>query len=64
MTGMPEASLSRELDICYASCAVVANWAAGKDNQIIKMSEIERNLTIGMERVRNLLTQFLAMQSE
>ncbi|MEN8178899.1 MAG: S-methyl-5'-thioinosine phosphorylase [Pseudomonadota bacterium] len=63
MTGMPEASLARELDICYASCAVVANWAAGKTNQIIKMSDIERNLIIGMETVRNLLTQFLTMQS-
>lgn len=30
MTGMPEAALARELDICYASCAVVANWAAGR----------------------------------
>lgn len=62
MTGMPEASLARELDICYASCAVVANWAAGKNNQIIKMSEIERNLSLGMQTVRNLLTHFLVMQ--
>lgn len=64
MTGMPEASLARELDICYASCAVAANWAAGKYDQIIKMSDLERNLTIGMEHVRNLLTKFLLMQSE
>ncbi len=63
MTGMPEASLARELDICYACCAVVANWAAGKNNQIIKMSEIELNLKIGMEHVRDLLTHFLSMQS-
>ena len=30
MTGMPEAALARELDIPYATLAVVANWAAGK----------------------------------
>jgi len=27
---MPEAALARELDIPYATLAVVANWAAGK----------------------------------
>lgn len=31
MTGMPEAALARELDLDYASLAVVANWAAGCD---------------------------------
>jgi len=30
MTGMPEAALARELGLCYAACAVSANWAAGK----------------------------------
>lgn len=64
MTGMPEACLARELDLCYVSCAVVANWGAGKNNQSITMREIERNLTIGMEHVRNILTKLLTMQSE
>ncbi len=64
MTGMPEASLARELDICYATCAVVANWAAGKDNQIVRMSDIERNLQIGMQAVRRLLAHFLTMGSD
>ncbi|MDJ0807268.1 MAG: S-methyl-5'-thioinosine phosphorylase [Gammaproteobacteria bacterium] len=63
MTGMPETSLARELDICYASCAVVANWAAGINDQIVRMSDIERNLKIGMETVRILLANFLTMQS-
>jgi len=27
MTGMPEASLARELGLEYASCAVVVSWA-------------------------------------
>ena len=30
MTGMPEASLARELGLCYATCAVCANLAAGR----------------------------------
>ncbi len=55
MTAMPEASLARELELCYASCAVVANWAAGKDNEEITMEEIQQNLLVGMANARALL---------
>lgn len=56
MTAMPEAALARELGLCYASCNVVANWAAGKGTEkIITMDEIQNNLTIGMAQVRTLL---------
>jgi 5'-methylthioadenosine phosphorylase/5'-methylthioinosine phosphorylase len=44
MTGMPEAALSRELGLCYACCAFVVNWAAGKAEGEIRMEEIEANL--------------------
>ena len=37
MTGMPEAALARELRLCYACCAVVVNWAAGKTAGPIKI---------------------------
>ena len=60
MTGMPEAALARELDLRYAACAVVANWAAGKVAGEITMAEIERNLFIGMDKVKTLLTQVIA----
>ncbi|MEJ2379880.1 MAG: S-methyl-5'-thioinosine phosphorylase [Gammaproteobacteria bacterium] len=59
MTGMPEAALARELELCYATCAVVANWAAGKGAGAITMDEIERHLKTGMDRVRQLLEQTL-----
>ena len=55
MTGMPEAALARELDLRYASCAVIANWAAGRGTGLITMQDIERNLVSGMEKVRLLL---------
>lgn len=56
MTAMPEAALARELGLCYASCNVVANWAAGKGTEkVITMDEIQNNLTIGMAQVRTLL---------
>lgn len=55
MTGMPEAALARELELCYACCAVVANMGAGRGSGVITMEEIEQNLIAGMERVRKLL---------
>ena len=48
MTGMPEAALAREQGIDYAACAVVANWAAGKQAGEITMAEIKANLDQGM----------------
>ena len=64
MTGMPEASLAREMGLCYACCAVVANWAAGKSDQLISMEEIEKNLKIGMRDAKSLLTRFLTHHAE
>ncbi|MDH5378154.1 MAG: MTAP family purine nucleoside phosphorylase, partial [Gammaproteobacteria bacterium] len=55
MTGMPEAALARELDICYATIAVVANRAAGRTKEELTMEMIEHNLSAGMGRVRELL---------
>jgi 5'-deoxy-5'-methylthioadenosine phosphorylase len=59
MTGMPETSLARELGLCYACIAVVANPAAGKTAGVISLKEIERTLESGMEKVRSLLEQAL-----
>ena len=55
MTGMPEASLAREMKLCYATVAMTVNPAAGKSEQVISIKEIERNLTTGMARVCQLL---------
>ncbi len=55
MTGMPEAALARELDICYAAIAVVVNPAAGKSEREIEIAEIDENLKTGMSKVRKLI---------
>lgn len=60
MTGMPEASLARELELCYASICVVANMAAGKGPDEITMEEIEKNLYQGMDDVRTLLESVIS----
>ena len=60
MTGMPEASIARELDLCYAVIAVSVNHAAGRADGPIEMQEIEANLTAGMGKVREILGETLA----
>lgn len=59
MTGMPEAALARELDIEYACCAVIANWAAGKIEGTITMEDILQNLEFGMASVTHLFRYLL-----
>jgi 5'-methylthioinosine phosphorylase len=59
MTGMPEAALARELDIDYACCAVVANWAAGKQAGEITLAEIEANLVAGMADLATVLQHWV-----
>ncbi len=63
MTGMPEAALAREMELCYASCAVIANQAAGRGDGEISMDEIQENLTSGMAKVRLLLESAIPMLS-
>lgn len=60
MTSMPEASLARELEIDYACCALVVNWAAGKTNDIISMEIIENNLKDGMGKIQSLIATVIA----
>jgi 5'-methylthioinosine phosphorylase len=55
MTGMPEAALARELGLAYASLAFVVNWAAGKGQGGIAMSEIGEHLGWCAGRVERVL---------
>ena len=56
MTGMPEAVLARELDMKYACCAIVVNWAAGKKGgEVISMEKVNVNLGTGSHFVHQLL---------
>ena len=57
MTGMPETALARELDLNYATIAIVANAAAGRGANVdaIPLKEIYAVLDQAMGRVRNIL---------
>ncbi len=59
MTGMPEASLARELGINYACCAMVVNRAAGKVPAGISFSDIEKNLKGGVDNIQKLIAEVL-----
>jgi 5'-methylthioinosine phosphorylase len=59
MTGMPEASLAREISLEYAAIAVVANYAAGRgDSQrAVPLDKIGAVLEEAMGRVRRIIEQ-------
>lgn len=62
MTGMPEAALARELNIDYACCALMVNWAAGLSDSLITMSQIEQTLAGGMAQVKQVLADIIRSQ--
>jgi len=61
MTGMPEAALARETGLCYASVAVVANWAAGRGDstETVNFDAIRTCLEEAMVKVRALLARLV-----
>lgn len=59
MTSMPEAVLARELGIPYATLAVVANLAAGLEDEPITAEAIDQTLAAAMERVHTLIDHLL-----
>jgi 5'-methylthioinosine phosphorylase len=63
MTGMPEAALARELNVPYATLAVVANHAAGKGDSMagISMEAISATLDLAMARVHRILSEFVRL---
>ncbi len=61
MTGMPEAGLARELGLCYAAIAAVANHAAGRgaSAQGVRMQDINATLQDVLGRVRNIIAKLV-----
>lgn len=64
MTGIPEATLARELDLCYAAVAFSVNWAAGIEDTInfvgnsAKFEELKANiLALFIETLRTTSDQ-------
>ncbi len=66
MTGMPEAALAKELGLCYATLAVVANYAAGRGTSAhtIRLEEVHTVLEKAMVSVRNILEQLVELDGD
>ena len=62
MTGMPEASLAKEIGMRYAAVAVVVNHAAGRgdSSEEIHLDQINAVLQASMVKVRALLEKLVA----
>jgi 5'-methylthioadenosine phosphorylase len=56
MTNMPEAKLSREAEICYASVAMVTDYDCWKDDsRAVEVGDIVRVLNDNADRSRSLV---------
>ncbi|MBI3378915.1 MAG: S-methyl-5'-thioadenosine phosphorylase [Nitrospirae bacterium] len=55
MTGMPEASLARELAICFSGIGVITNFAAGISGNRLTTTEVVRTMAESAEVVKALL---------
>jgi 5'-methylthioadenosine phosphorylase len=61
MTGMPEASLAREAEICYAGVSVVANYAAGISRQKLTVAEVMEAMKGTTGNLKKLLKAVFTM---
>lgn len=57
MTGMPEAVLARELEVCYVGISVVANYAAGISKKKLTTKEVMDTMKSSTEKVNGLLKE-------
>jgi len=65
MTGMPETSLAREIEICYAGVTVVANYAAGISRTRLTVAEVMEAMKKATGNLKKLLrTAILTMPEE
>jgi len=61
MTGMPEASLAREMEICYSGISVVANYAAGISKTKLTVPEVMEAMHSSTEKIKRLLKKTFSL---
>lgn len=60
MTGVPEAPLAREAEMCYATIAMVTNYAAGISPTRLTHQEVVDMMAQNSESIRKLIMQAIA----
>jgi 5'-methylthioadenosine phosphorylase len=64
MTGLPEAVLAKEQEICYASICTVTNYAAGISTDKLTASEVLEIITESQKKLRNFLAAAVLLVPE
>lgn len=64
MTGVPEVCLAREAGICYASIAMVTNFAAGISPTRLVHQEVVDTMMQNSENIRKLLMQAITWMEQ
>ncbi len=64
MTAMPEAILSRELEICFASLCVVTNYAAGISSSKLTTSEVVAVMKTSIDRIKFIINEAIKLFSD
>jgi 5'-methylthioadenosine phosphorylase len=64
MTGMPEASLARELELCMASVSVVTNYAAGISEKKLTTTEVVGVMNETTDKLKLLLKETLMIPTD
>ncbi len=58
MTGLPEAKLAREAEICYATCAVVTDYDCWKETvEVVTAEMVVANLRRGIDTVKKIIKE-------
>jgi 5'-methylthioadenosine phosphorylase len=55
MTNVPEVTLAREAELCYAAVAIATNWAAGLAGQPLSHGEVEQMMVARLAELGRLL---------
>ena len=64
MTGMPEASLAREAEICYSGISVIANFAAGISRNKLTTAEVMDAMRASTNKIKKVLKETFKIISE
>jgi len=59
MTGMPEAVLARELEICYASVSIITNYAAGITGNKLTVKEVLETMRENKDKIKRLIINLI-----
>jgi 5'-methylthioadenosine phosphorylase len=58
MTGLPEAKLAREAEICYSTCAVVTDYDCWKETvEVVTAEMVIANLRRGIDTVKKIIKE-------